>query len=405
MNESLHLGRVSGIRLSANWSLLPIFLLISWTLAAALLPSAAPGYATWGYWLFGVLTAAAFYACLVAHELAHALVARRHGVEVKSIVLWLFGGVAQLRGDTPSARAELQVAAAGPAASLAIAGISALLSWLLGQVGVSSLLVESLAWLAGINIVLAVFNLLPAFPLDGGRILRALLWRHWGDRVRATTAAAMVGTVGGFVLVGIGMLELLAGGALGGIWLALVGWFITVAARQQRDQVKRRSDLGDMRVADAMTSDPLVVPASSTVADVIERHVRAVNFSSFPIGDPYGRIVGMTTVERMARLPRASWSSMPVTTGAASAAEIVWCGQDEPLAQAAGRMESSADRRVLVAENGHLVGILTPSDVARAVNRADLFGRAAGTPRDPAAPRRGWPGAGRGTTWGPASQT
>src|SRR5947208_2174942 len=114
VNESVHLGRVSGIRLAANWSLLPISLLIAWTLAVELLPSAAPGYTTWGYWLFGVLTAAAFYACLLAHELAHALVARRHGVEVKSIVLWLFGGVAQLQGDTPTARAELQVAAAGP---------------------------------------------------------------------------------------------------------------------------------------------------------------------------------------------------------------------------------------------------------------------------------------------------
>lgn len=264
MNESVHLGRVSGIRLGANWSLLPISLLIAWTLAVELLPSAAPGYTTWGYWLFGVLTAAAFYACLLAHELAHALVARRHGVEVKSIVLWLFGGVAQLQGDTPTARAELQVAAAGPAASLAIAGTSAVASWLLGQVGVSSLLVASLGWLAGINVLLAAFNLLPVFPLDGGRILRALLWRRWGDRLSATTAAARVGMAGGFVLIAVGILEFLTGGgALSGIWLALIGWFITGAARQQRDRVSQRSELDDRRLGD--TTHPITRgPASQS---------------------------------------------------------------------------------------------------------------------------------------------
>lgn len=241
MNESVHLGRVSGIRLGANWSLFPIFFLIAWTLSVALLPSAAPGYTTWSYWLFGVLTAAAFYACLVAHELAHALVARRHGVEVRSIVLWLLGGVAALQGDTPTARAEFQVAAAGPAVSLTIAGMSAAASWLFAQIGISSLVVASLGWLAGINVLLAAFNLLPAFPLDGGRILRALLWRRWDDRLRATTVAARVGIAGGFVLIAVGILGFLTGGgALGGIWLALIGWFITTAARQQRERAGRQ---------------------------------------------------------------------------------------------------------------------------------------------------------------------
>lgn len=399
MKESLHLGRVSGIRIGANWSLLPIFLLIAWTLAVTLLPAAAPGDAGWGYWLFGILTTAAFYACLLAHELSHALVARRHGVAVKSIVLWLFGGVAQLQSDTPTARAELEVAAAGPAASLGIAATSAATAWILAQLGVSSLLVESLAWLSGINVLLAVFNLLPAFPLDGGRILRALLWRRWGDRVRATNAAARVGTVAGFVLVGVGILEFVAGGgALGGLWLALIGWFIATAARQQRDQVKLRANAGDLRVADAMTANPVVIPASSTVAQIIERHIRNARFSSFPIGGLDGRIVGLTTVARMARLPRASWTTTPVTSGAATLAEIVWCGQDEPLAEVATRMQASVDRRALVTGGQRLVGILTPSDVDRAMNHAELLARSGTT-----ASGRGWPG--RGVGWGPASQT
>jgi Zn-dependent protease len=245
MNESLHLGRIRGIRIGINWSLLPIFLLIAWSMAGTLLPDAAPGYATWGYWFFAILTTAAFYASLLAHELGHALVGRRHGVNVRGIVLWVFGGVAQLEGDTPNPRAELELAGAGPAVSVAIAALGLGGAALLNVLGVSPLLVASVAWLGGINGLLALFNLLPAFPLDGGRILRALLWRHWRDRARATAAAARVGRVGGFVLIAIGVAEfLVGGGALGGIWLALIGWFVVVAAGQQRERYNRQEESG-----------------------------------------------------------------------------------------------------------------------------------------------------------------
>jgi Zn-dependent protease len=238
MNESVYLGRIGGVRIGANWSLFPVFFLIAWSLAVALLPAAAPGFTRWGYWVFALLTTVAYYACLVAHELSHAFVAQRHGVSVKAIVLWLFGGVAQLERDTPDARSELRVAAAGPATSLGIAALSAALAWLMGSVGASSLIVAAVWWLAAINALLAVFNLLPAFPLDGGRILRAILWRRWSDRIRATAAAAKVGLLVGYGLIAVGILEFLAGGgALGGIWLALIGWFLTGAARDQRERV------------------------------------------------------------------------------------------------------------------------------------------------------------------------
>jgi Zn-dependent protease len=192
--------------------------------------------------VFALLTTAGFYAGLIAHELSHAVVAQRHGVLVKGIVLWMFGGVAQLEGDTPDARAELRVAAAGPATSLGIAGVTALVAWLLGVIGASSLMVAAVWWLAGINALLAAFNLLPAFPLDGGRILRAALWHRWSDRMKATAVAAKVGQVVGYGLIAIGILEFLAGGgAFGGLWLALVGWFITGAARQQNERVSERA--------------------------------------------------------------------------------------------------------------------------------------------------------------------
>ncbi len=271
MNESLHFGRIGGIRIGINWSLFPIFFLIAWSLAVVLLPAAAPGFTGWGYWFFALLTAAAFYSSLLAHELSHAFVARRHGVPVRGIVLWLFGGVAQLEGDTPDARSELQVAAAGPAMSLGIAAVAAVVAWFLGLIGASPLMVAAVSWLAGINALLAAFNLLPAFPLDGGRILRAFLWRRWSDRVRATAVAARVGRIAGYGLVAVGVVEFLSGGgALGGIWLALIGWFITVAARQQNERVRERaraerSRPREHRAGDSTTAEPVADPADASV--------------------------------------------------------------------------------------------------------------------------------------------
>lgn len=268
MNESVHFGEVRGIRLGANWSLLPIFLLIVLSLSGTLLPSAAPGYTESAYLLFAVVTAAAFYASLLAHELAHALTARRRGVRVNGIVLWLFGGVAQLEDDSPDSRAELEIAAAGPASSLGLAVVGTVAAVLLGAVNTSPLLVSSLAWLAGINALLAVFNLLPAFPLDGGRILRALLWRRWHDRARATAVAATVGKIGGLGLIAVGLVELLGGDVLSGIWLALIGWFIVGAAGQQHDQVTRASSPptppGPQTAAP--TSEPARAPAPPPAA-------------------------------------------------------------------------------------------------------------------------------------------
>ena len=380
MNESVHLGHVGGIRIAANWSLAPIFVLITWSLAATLLPAAAPGYATWGYWAFGVLTAAAFYASLLAHELAHAFAARRHGVRVRSIVLWLFGGVAQLEGDTPGARAELEVAAVGPATSVAIALLGFALASLLGALGVSALMVAAVRWLAFINLVLALFNLLPAFPLDGGRILRAVLWHRWKDRARATSVAAKVGKVGGFGLIAVGAVVFLAGGgALGGIWLAVIGWFIVVAADQQRERVTERSRVGELRVADAMSRDPLSVPASATVADVLEPYVKPSRLSSFAVLESGGRIAGLATVQRMAALPRADWPSTSIMAAAATPAELVLCGPDDAVADVALRMQGSADRRALVVASDRLVGVLTPSDVRRAIARAAVLGQQPGT--------------------------
>lgn len=404
MNESLHLGVIRGIRVGINWSLLPIFMLIVWSLAQTSLPYAAPGYSMWGYWVFAALAAAAFYASLLAHELAHALVARRRGVDVSGIVLWLFGGVAQLEGDTPDPRAELEVAAAGPATSLGLAAAGVAAGWLLAHVGASSLLVSSVQWLALVNSLLALFNLLPAFPLDGGRILRALLWRHWRDPVRATEVAAKLGRVIGFAMIAVGIVEFLAGGgAFGALWLTLIGWFITVAADQQRERVSQQSRVAGLRVADAMSRHPLVVPAKATVGEVIEHYVRPSWFASFPVADADGRIVGLATVQRMAKLPRESWRETPIAAAATARGEIVECSPGDRLADVTVRMQDSPDRRAIVLEGGRIVGIVTPSDARRAISHAELLGQPLGAPHPE--PARREPGEAAGGIAGPVQQS
>jgi len=372
MGESLHLGRFRGISVGVNWSLVPVFVLVAWSLATTLLPSAAPGHAGWGYWLFALLTAAAFYASLLAHELGHALLARRHGVGVRGIVLWVFGGVAQLEGDTPSPRAELELAAAGPAVSLALAAAGLGAAAALAALRADSLLVAAVGWLGAINALLAVFNLLPAFPLDGGRILRSLLWWRWGDRERATAAAARVGRAGGFVLIALGAVEfLVGGGALGGLWLALIGWFVVSAAAQQRDRYMGGGRAERPRAGEAMNANPTSIPAGLTVAQALEAHVRPTRFAAFPVIDAERRVLGLVTVERIAALPRESWATTPILAAAVPDRELVRCAAGDRLEEVAARMRAADARLALVLENGRLVGILSASDILRATGDQD----------------------------------
>jgi Zn-dependent protease len=355
MTESVYLGRIGGVRVGINWSLVPVFVLVAWSLAVGQLPAGTLGYTRSAYWAAAVVTSVAFFASLLAHELAHAVVARRHGVQTRGIVLWLFGGVAQLEGDMPNARAELRVAAAGPAASLALAVVTGAGAWVLDHTDQSALLVAAVAWLSGINALLGLFNLLPAFPLDGGRVLRAFLWRHWRDRLRATAVAATAGKVVGYGLVALGGVEVLTGGALGGIWLGMIGWFVATAAGQQHERVSERGRFGSLRVSDAMTAEPVVVPATATVAEVVDRCVRPGRFSSYPVGES-GRIVGL----------------------------------------------ASADRRAIVVAEGRLVGILTPSDVERALSHARLL-RAPGAGPESGPEDRDRDGA--GLSWAPGPRS
>jgi Zn-dependent protease len=230
MRASIHLGRVAGIEIDANWSVFFIFALVVWSLAAAILPSAVPHQSVAVYWVTGLLGGIIFYGSLLAHELSHSIIARRNGVEVSAITLWLFGGVSQLSGEPASAGIEALITIAGPLTSILLAVVFYLLALLSSAIGGLPLVVVLLSWLAILNLSLGVFNLIPAFPLDGGRLLDAFFWWRSGSRRRGLHAAVQVGRVFSFLLIGFGILEFFTGQVFNGLWIAFIGWFLLSAA-------------------------------------------------------------------------------------------------------------------------------------------------------------------------------
>src|SRR5205809_821572 len=230
MAPTIRLGKILGIEVGLNWSLIFIYALIVWTLATDVLPVDVPNQGALTYWAIGALGGVVFYGCLLAHELAHALVATRYGMKVSGITLWLIGGVSRLDGDPPSAGAEALIAAVGPLTSFVIAGLAV---GLMFATSASPLVSDVFAWLAYVNVALALFNLVPAFPLDGGRLLSSLFWWRQGTRQRGVHSAVRIGRVLAYVMIGLGIVLAFTVSVVNGIWLAFIGWFLLSAGSQE----------------------------------------------------------------------------------------------------------------------------------------------------------------------------
>jgi Zn-dependent protease/predicted transcriptional regulator len=373
MNETIRLGHIAGVRIGVNWTVLVIFSLILIGLATVQFPLIDEDLPVIASWAAGLIGALAFFASLLAHELAHALVARRHGIEVEGIVLWLFGGVAKLKGEAPNPEADLRIAGVGPLVSivlgLAFTAVAIVLAWF----GASLLVVAVFGWLGLINIVLALFNLVPASPLDGGRILRAILWKRRGDRTTAAITAARAGRVFGFVLIALGLLQAIFIPGLGGLWMVLIGWFLTAAAAAEEQQARVHSSLGGLRVADLMTRDPVTVRADITVASLLDDYVLQNRFSAFPVVDENHRPVGLVTLNRIKSLDAEQRRATYVGDIACAPDEIAIAGPEEAITAVLPRLGTCADGRAIVALDGRVVGILSPTDIARMIEIAEVW--------------------------------
>ncbi|MGZ4586064.1 MAG: site-2 protease family protein, partial [Mycobacterium sp.] len=326
------------------------------------------GYSPVAYWAAGACGALVLLASLVAHELAHAVVARRAGVAVGSVTLWLFGGVTTLGGEAKTPKAAFRIAIAGPATSLALAAAFGGLVAALDTVGAAPIVVGVASWLAVINLLLGLFNLLPGAPLDGGRVLRAFLWRRHGDSVRATIGAAHAGRVVAFILIGLGLAEFLLGGLVGGVWLAFIGWFIFAASREEETRISTQQMFSGVRVADAMTAQPHTAPGWITVDDFVQRYVLGDRHSAYPVVDRSGSISGLITLRQLRDVAPERRATTVVGDIAQPLHEVPSGAPQEPLTALLERMAPAGPRsRALVFERGQVVGIVTPTDVARLI--------------------------------------
>jgi Zn-dependent protease len=300
-------------------------------------------------------------------------VAVRHAVAVDSITLWLLGGVSKLRGEAPDPASELRIAAAGPATSLGLAGAFGLLAALADGVGAPPLAVATATWLAIINAALALFNLVPAAPLDGGRLLHALVWRRTGDHAQATRAATTAGRWFGIALAALGTLAIL-GGDPAGLWFLLLGWFLFAAARAEASHELLHGALGSMHVSEVMTRAPIVVSAHVPVAELVDDWFVHHHCSAFPVVDGDGRTIGLVTLQRVRTTDRRGWDTLRVQDVADELDSVATVSPDDTLSVLVERVAvaTGGAGRALVLEAGELVGIVSPTDVRRAIEVVGL---------------------------------
>jgi len=365
VDASVRLGRIAGIEVGLHWSLAIVYALVVWTLAGQVLPSVVPDQSQSAYWIVSSIAVLLFYASLLSHEMGHAIVARRLGVKVEGITLWIFGGVARLKSDAATPGMEAKIAIAGPLVSLALAILFGAATFALDATGGPPLIEGGCAWLAGSNAILLLFNLVPAFPLDGGRLLRAWLWQRGHDRYSATSRAAWLGRICAFLMIGVGLLELVAQGALSGLWLIFLGWFLMSAARSEKAQVMMRGALGGLRVSDVMARDPTVAPGWITVEEFMRSYAPGQPAGAYPLKTFEGALDGLVTLARLAQVPHEDRHVRRVRDFGTGMDEVARASPGEPLASVLDRFTASNDGQMLVMDGGTLVGTLSATDIMR----------------------------------------
>jgi Zn-dependent protease/predicted transcriptional regulator len=357
IQDAWQIGRLFGIPLRVHVSWLLIFGLVSWSLAVGYFPALVPDLPVWSYWLTAVAAAAMLFVSVILHELGHSLVARRRGIGISSITLFVFGGVSQMKEEPRDPGAELRVALAGPLVSVGLAlGFGALTALARQAVGETAL-VAALGYLAFINLLLAVFNMLPAFPLDGGRVLRAILWRRRGNLVAATRTAATAGRGVAFGLMGLGVLQVLAG-YFGGLWLLLIGWFILQAAGAGATQASLRGALGGLRVRDVMATEVERVTPDTPVSELIEQYFARYTYGGYPVvrGEAPA---GLVTLHDLRNAPTDKRGDTRVEGIMTPVGEAIVVEPGAPVVDVFNRMVSTGTPRLLVVERGRLVGLIT----------------------------------------------
>jgi Zn-dependent protease len=379
----MRLGQIAGIEIAVDWSLLIIFWLIFSSLALGLFPQWHPEWSATQSWLTALAAALLFFGSVLVHELAHALVGRTRGVVIRRITLFMFGGMAQMENEPPSWRSELVMAIVGPLASLAI-GVSCL--WLVTAIsgpleidpdnpqavfaGLGSF-TTLLAWLGPVNIMLGLFNLVPGFPMDGGRVLRAILWAITGNLQRATRAAARGGQGFAFLLMATGIMmvlglrvPVLGGGLLGGLWLALIGWFLNNAAIMSYRELLVRESLAHVPVAQVMQTQFTRIDPQMRISTLVEEQLMSSGQRSFPV-EQDGVLVGLVSLADLRKRPRAAWTGSTVAEIMTPAKALECLTPQQDAMEALSLVAQKNLNQLPVLDDGKLVGLVRREDILK----------------------------------------
>lgn len=373
MGRGFRIGSVLGFEIRIDHSWFVIFFLVLWSLSAGFFPGELPDRSEAVYLAMGSVATLLFFASLLAHELSHSVVARAKGIEVEGITLFIFGGMARTRLESEDPVDELLIAGVGPVMSLALGALFFVVSWGATRLGWPPEATRVADYLAFINVLLAVFNLLPGFPLDGGRLFRAAAWKVTGDLTRATRWATTGGRWLGYALMGFGFLQTLAGAPVGGLWLVFIGWFLRGAAGMSYQQHLFREALDGVKVRELMSTNPEAVRPDLTVQDLVDDHLLRGRYQSFPVIDD-GRLRGLVTLDEVKRARREDWPKLRVSDVMLGADRVAVVSPDEGMLEVMARMRDPDVRRILVSSDHGLVGIVSSSDVARWVQRAQDLG-------------------------------
>jgi Zn-dependent protease len=366
----VRLGRVFGVEIGLHVSWVLIAALIALSLASHF-GAAHPGWSRAAVWTTALVTALLFFVAIVLHELSHALVARARGVPVRAITLFALGGVAQMERDAADPRTEFWMGIAGPIASAAIGAACLVLGLALGWPPLSepqTPLLSALVWLGYINLWLAAFNLIPAFPMDGGRILRAALWWWRGDVLLATRWAARLGQVVAVGFILLGLVRFFAGAGLGGLWIAFIGWFLLNAAQASYGQVQAGESLASVRVGDVMERNCRHVEAGATLEDFVQRDLLHTGSRCFVVTER-GRVVGLITLHEVKSVPRARWAETSVGEVMRPLRDLHTVSPSAPLSESAEIMGRDDVHQLPVLDGGRLLGVVSRGTVLQLLRR------------------------------------
>jgi Zn-dependent protease/CBS domain-containing protein len=362
LSRTVRLIEIFGFQVKVDASWLFIAFLVVWSLMSGYFPAQVPGLRTGDYLVLAIIAMVALFAGLILHELAHSLVARRFGLGIGGITLFIFGGVAELDEEPVDPRSEFWIAVAGPAMSFALAGLAYLLLILSEVAGISEPLQAVLEYLAFINLVLALFNLLPAFPLDGGRVLRAALWYWSGDLIQATRRATVVSAILAYALIAFGFVSLFSGAVIGGFWQALIGLFLLSAARGTYQQLMIKTALRDKTVASMMSRSIHTASPDDTLADVIDRIMLRHSVSFVPVTEGE-HLLGYVDTALLQKIDRDNWSDTHIADIYVGSDPTNTITPDYATDALMTRMASGGRRKFLVAEGGRFQGVITLADL------------------------------------------